>query len=525
MPRRSHPSLHGLTLAVVLPLAVLTGFAFHGTRTQRTAAWADARAEATRIAPDLAANLARQIEKNLQTIPTYPDPPTPGTTAPSDPILDGKNPEALAKLRDDPNAGLSPAGLPRRALAALRLHQLDPTLQPIPDLIRILTRDAPSVLTTTALNHIAAPTADLETWTREETIRRLAHQATNPAGQWFPQPNNHFTYIRQSNSILQTTTLTNIPTTALPKWAIPRLTLDPPTNALATARIEIGQGPLLSPFLSLSANPAILEASIRRQQTWTFTLLALASTLSLTALAVIHRTIRRERQLSDMKSQFVASVSHELRTPVASIRLMADALEAEKIDPATARDFHRLIAREGARLSTLVANILEHARIEQGTRIWHFEPTDLTAIVSDTLRLMEPLAAEKSITLTADLTPAQATLDPGAIQQALINLLDNAIKFSPHDSTITTRLSTDPSSNKIQLSVTDQGPGIPRSEHTRIFQRFYRPGNELRRETQGTGIGLSLVKAIAEAHHATITLTSTPPQGSTFTLSLTISDH
>jgi signal transduction histidine kinase len=521
MPRRSHPSLHGLTLAVVLPLAVLTGFAFHGTRTQRTAAWADARAEATRITPDLAANLARQIEKNLQSIPTYPATPPPGTTTGSDPILDGKNPETLTKLRDDPNAGLSPAGLPRRALAALRLHQLDPTLQPIPDLIRILTRDAPSVLTTNALRHIAAPTADLETWTREETIRRLAPQATNPAGQWFPQPNNHFTYIRHSNKNLQTTTLTNVPTTSLPKWAIPRLTLDPPTTALATAHIEIGQGP----FLSLSANPTILEASIRRQQTWTFTLLALASTLSLTALAIIHRTIRRERQLSDMKSQFVASVSHELRTPVASIRLMADALEAEKIDPATARDFHRLIAREGARLSTLVANILDHARIEQGTRIWHFEPTDLTAIVSDTLHLMEPLAAEKSITLTADLTPAQATLDPGAIQQALINLLDNAIKFSPPQTTVTTRLTTDPTSNKIHLSIIDQGPGIPLSEHTRIFQRFYRPGNELRRETQGTGIGLSLVKAIADAHHATITLTSTPPQGSTFTLSLTISDH
>jgi signal transduction histidine kinase len=521
MPRRSHPSLHGLTLAVVLPLAVLTGFAFHGTRTQRTAAWADARAEATRITPDLAANLARQIEKNLQSIPTYPDPPTPGTTTGSDPILDGKNPETLTKLRDDPNAGLSPAGLPRRALAALRLHQLDPTLQPIPDLIRILTRDAPSVLTTNALRHIAAPTADLETWTREETIRRLAPQATNPAGQWFPQPNNHFTYIRHSNKNLQTTTLTNVPTTSLPKWAIPRLTLVPPPPPPATAHIEIGQGP----FLSLSANPTILEASIRRQQTWTFTLLALASTLSLTALAIIHRTIRRERQLSDMKSQFVASVSHELRTPVASIRLMADALEAEKIDPATARDFHRLIAREGARLSTLVANILDHARIEQGTRIWHFEPTDLTAIVSDTLHLMEPLAAEKSITLTADLTPAQATLDPGAIQQALINLLDNAIKFSPPQTTVTTRLTTDPTSNKIHLSIIDQGPGIPLSEHTRIFQRFYRPGNELRRETQGTGIGLSLVKAIADAHHATITLTSTPPQGSTFTLSLTISDH
>ena len=217
-----------------------------------------------------------------------------------------------------------------------------------------------------------------------------------------------------------------------------------------------------------------------------------------------------------MKSQFVASVSHELRAPVASIRLMADALEAEKVSAETAKDFHRLIAREGARLSTLVGNVLDHARIEQGRRIWKMEPCDLADLTTGTLQVMEPLAQEKNIKLGSHLSPVEASVDAGAMQQALVNLLDNAIKFSPPGSTVETSLSMDDGFWK--LSVRDQGPGIPPEEQGRVFERFYRLGDELRRETQGTGIGLSLVKSIAEAHGGTVRLQSGAGKGSTFTL-------
>lgn len=241
---------------------------------------------------------------------------------------------------------------------------------------------------------------------------------------------------------------------------------------------------------------------------------------------MIHRTLRRERQLNEMKSQFVASVSHELRAPVASIRLMADALEAEKVAPETAKEFHRLIAREGARLSTLVGNVLDHARIEQGKRVWKMEPCDLESLVADTLRVMEPLAREKNITLRSALSPLEASVDAGAIQQALVNLLDNAIKFSPAGSTVETTLSIDEERRRWRIAVRDEGPGIAKAEQARIFERFYRPGDEMRRETQGTGIGLSLVKAIAEAHSGSVTVESEPGQGSTFTLILPlITDH
>ena len=146
------------------------------------------------------------------------------------------------------------------------------------------------------------------------------------------------------------------------------------------------------------------------------------------------------------------------------------------------------------------------------------EPCDLAALVADTVRVMEPLAQEKGITLKQDLAAAEATVDADAIQQALVNLLDNAIKFSPPGTAITTTLAIDEERRTWRLSVRDEGPGIPKDELGRIFERFYRPGDELRRETQGTGIGLSLVKSIAEAHGGAVTVASEPGRGSTFTL-------
>ena len=267
----------------------------------------------------------------------------------------------------------------------------------------------------------------------------------------------------------------------------------------------------------LAARPALFEAAARQQARWTLGLLAFAVVISAGALGFIHRAVERERRLNALKSDFVASVSHELRAPVASIRLMADALTAGKIEPHTVSEFHRLISREGARLTTLIENVLDFARIEQGRKSWHFELSDLSALVSETLSLMQPLAAEKGITLVASPFPTvEANVDPGAIQQALVNLLDNAIKFSPAGSQVGITLHE--VSPNWQIEITDHGPGIPPAEHARIFQKFHRLGSELRRETQGTGIGLSLVKAVAEAHGGRVVLASVAGQGSSFTL-------
>jgi signal transduction histidine kinase len=257
------------------------------------------------------------------------------------------------------------------------------------------------------------------------------------------------------------------------------------------------------------------KSLVRRQIILTSSLFAIAIIGVMAGLWIIHRAIARERKLNALKSDFVASISHELRAPIASIRLMSDALEEGKIDPDTAHEFHRLISREGARLSTLIDNVLDFARIEQGKKEWHREETDLRALILDTISLMAPLASEKGITIESNLpNEASAIIDSDAIRQALVNLIDNALKFSPKNSTVKISLF------KNEIRVMDHGIGIPKGEHQRIFEKFHRLGGELRRETQGTGIGLSLVKAIAEAHAGSVSVESEPRNGSTFILTL-----
>ncbi len=286
-------------------------------------------------------------------------------------------------------------------------------------------------------------------------------------------------------------------------------------EVLASAPVDFAGGGMLE---IVAARPGLLEAAARQQARWTLGLLAFAVAISGGALWLIHRAVARERRLNALKSDFVASVSHELRAPVASIRLMADALGAGKIGPQTVAEFHALISRESARLSALIENVLDFARIEQGRKRWDMEAAELVPLVRESLELMAPLAAEKSVKLAAagPLPEVVANVDAGAIRQALVNLLDNAIKFSPPGASV--EISLTATATDWRIAISDNGPGIPAAEHARIFERFYRLGSELRRETQGTGIGLSLVKAVAEAHGGRVTLESAPGAGSIFTI-------
>ncbi|MCW1886123.1 HAMP domain-containing histidine kinase [Luteolibacter flavescens] len=518
-------SLHWLTLAVVLPLLVLAVLAAVGARSQMQAAWADARMEAERLAPAIAAELEHDLGQSINEIAIYPDPPIPGEPSPKDEILNGTDIGALENLRNDPDAGISPAGLPRRVLAGLAIHRLDrgwPANVAVME--GLLTVEAPSVLTTLALEKMQLGGMTEARWRREEEIRARVKELGLDEGDVWELRDGVFVHIIHREGKLSFVQIPDMRVDhdrSLPPWAQARLALassPPGPEVIATSRVRVGSGL----EVRILADTSLIEAPVRRLQKWMFAMLGASLATAAVALAVLHRTIRRERQLGEMKSQFVASVSHELRAPVASIRLMADALEAGKVAPETAREFHRLIAREGARLSTLVGNVLDHARIEQGRKVWHMEPCDLAALAADTLRVMEPLARERGITLRHELAPVEASVDADAIQQALVNLLDNAIKFSPPDTAIVTTLANYGKHRTFRLSVRDEGPGIPAHEHARIFERFYRPGDELRRETQGTGIGLSLVKSIAEAHHGTVTVESAPGAGSTFILELPV---
>jgi two-component system phosphate regulon sensor histidine kinase PhoR len=474
--------------------------------------------------------MSQELTDAVETAPLFADPPVPGVTSDADAVLDGNDLTELRKLRDDPQAGVSPAGLPRRVLAGFRVFEASKDPADAKVLVSLATGDAASVLTPLVFVKVGEAPQD---WADGDEARAILrrHPEIDSAGKWIGDDDETWWLASDGKTLRFISHAVFMQAVGsagkhLPAWAGLLLSIDGKKAAgsrtdrevMESLPVRFGEDLRLE---IIALHPDIMEASARQQGRWTLGLLAFAVVISAGSLGLIHRAVLRERRLNSMKSQFVASVSHELRAPVASIRLMADALEAEKVTADTVKEFHRLIAREGARLSTLVGNVLDHARIEQGRRVWKMEACDLAELTADTLRVMEPLAKEKNITLKSNLSPVEASVDTGAIQQALVNLLDNAIKFSPAGSSVEVSLSIDGSCWR--LSVQDEGHGISKEEQSRIFERFYRLGDELRRETQGTGIGLSLVKAIAEAHGGKVQLQSEPGNGSTFTLHIPVS--
>jgi signal transduction histidine kinase len=303
-----------------------------------------------------------------------------------------------------------------------------------------------------------------------------------------------------------------------------------PEQTLASEAASLAIAPPRPFTLHLElASPELLYASYRRRLWLTAGLVLSAAAAALMALVSLWRGFRRQVRLSEMKSNFVSSVSHELRAPIAAVRLMSESLNAGRINgEPKQREYLRLIVQECRRLSSLVENVLDFSRIDQGRKQYSFEPVDLQALVRETVALMEPCASEKQVSLSLVQPPiAAAELQPNwdghAVEQALVNLLDNAIKHSPAGTAVKVEVEAATGNpSLVRLWVEDQGEGIPVEEQTRIFELFYRHGSELRRETQGVGIGLSIVKHIAEAHGGKVLVESAVGRGSRFALELPV---
>ena len=277
----------------------------------------------------------------------------------------------------------------------------------------------------------------------------------------------------------------------------------------------------------LLTNRAALFAAQRRQQLWFGGMILLTAGVAGFGAWQTHRAFSQQLAINEQKSNFVSAVSHELRAPLASLRLLAEGLADGRVDEEPKRrEYARFIVQETRRLGTLVENVLGLARADAGRHRYEFAPVDLTRLVRDTSRQLQLLATDRGVSLEYQgpdpaTHPVELVADSAALQQALTNLIDNAIKHAPAGTVVTVTLEP-PTSGAVALRVQDQGPGVPREDCERIFERFYRRGSELRRETQGIGLGLTLVREIAAAHGGTVHVESEPGKGATFILSLFI---
>jgi signal transduction histidine kinase len=241
-------------------------------------------------------------------------------------------------------------------------------------------------------------------------------------------------------------------------------------------------------------------------------------------LLLLIRNAVRQRELAQLKSDFVSTVSHELKTPLTSIRMFAEMLEqgVAKGDPAKMARYHGVIVQESQRLGLLIANLLDYAQIEKGTR--RYAPSrnrvaalsQLAVTTFETLRDPEGQRNIIEVTVSPEAEPAEVEVDRDVVVQAVLNLLANATKYGGTDSPIEVALTADATSAAI--SVRDHGPGIPASEQPRIFREFYRSPEAYRSGVEGTGLGLALVKRHIEALGGTVEVASIVGEGATFTI-------
>ncbi len=233
-------------------------------------------------------------------------------------------------------------------------------------------------------------------------------------------------------------------------------------------------------------------------------------------------TLVFQRTLNERQSNLIACLSHELRSPVAGIRLLVERLAGEGRgfgDPRS-RDYVRMVAKETDRLAGLIDRILDTGQIAEGKKQYDFQWIDLLALVRDSAERYATLAEEegKRVLCNSDTGELHLRGDSVALQQALGNLIDNALKFSGAGGEVIVSAWSAPSEGTVLVSVKDRGRGIEAEEIPNIFDLFYRSGAELRRETTGTGLGLFLVKEIVEAHGGRVEVDSEPGVGSEFRL-------
>jgi signal transduction histidine kinase len=254
-----------------------------------------------------------------------------------------------------------------------------------------------------------------------------------------------------------------------------------------------------------------------------FLILGALSLLMGGGMLLAYRNVARELALAKLKSDFVSNVSHELRTPLALIRLYAETLELGRLaNPGKCQEYYEIIRKESERLTSLINNILDFSRIESGKKEYSFRETDVADLVRGTLDSyrfeIEQNGFQFEQKIDNDLP--QVWVDREAIARSLLNLVNNAVKYSATEKYLGVNLYRH--NRGVNLEVVDHGIGIPVKEQPKIFEKFYRVGDPLVHNTKGSGLGLSLVRHIVQAHGGKVAVESEPGQGSKFIITLPV---
>jgi two-component system phosphate regulon sensor histidine kinase PhoR len=283
---------------------------------------------------------------------------------------------------------------------------------------------------------------------------------------------------------------------------------------------------------SLQVSPAKSEelaTRVQNRRLLELLMVVLSCVVIVIGVATILVVAEKERRVSALKSEFVANVSHELKTPLAVVRMFGEMLQSGRVPIEQKRqEYLDIIVSESERLSALIENVLDFAKVERGHGSYDFAQGDVGSAVLRAANVYRYRAERDGVALEVDIADAlpPARIDDRAIQLAVINLIDNALKYAPGTAVVTLR--TTHESGALIVRVIDRGPGVPPEDRERIFERFVRgapakgTGDNARVPVRGSGIGLALVKHIAESHGGRAWVESELGKGSTFAFSIPV---
>jgi two-component system, OmpR family, phosphate regulon sensor histidine kinase PhoR len=263
-----------------------------------------------------------------------------------------------------------------------------------------------------------------------------------------------------------------------------------------------------------------LAAAVQRRRVLEMVLVGLSSLVVIFGLTVIVVAAAQERRLANLKSDFVANVSHELKTPLSLVRMFSELLQSGRVEnDEKRRQYLQIIVGESDRLAALIENVLDFAKVERGRQAYHFAEANLGDVVTRAVDVCRLRAEREGAELELEPLPPleNVRIDERALEIAVINLVDNAMKYAPGHVSVAVRETP----RALEIRVADRGPGIPVEDRKRIFERFVRGKPSGGKQVRGSGIGLALVKHIAEAHGGKAWVESATPKGSVFVLSVT----